>query len=274
MKKYLICFLFPIIIWCCTDEKELIPSPEPEFTYVLPQGDHDYDAVIVDYYNRYGCYFLYKYSLEHAYWNVNQSLNIMNTITLPNEKQIGKLLDLVDRKFLSHYPDTLLKRTLPLRIFLTEKIKDNFWGDNHTTLLGYRSLFISGAEEIEYTSDFINKFKISMQKEYITSFLAKNIAISTDFKQVSTLYYGMNFGSKPSYINGFLSKGGAATPLTDWMDYIQLAATQTRDDITSTYLINSVDKNGFIRKKYEIVLDYMLKNHHVDLERVGNDVEK
>ena len=65
MKKVLGLFLGGLLLLAgCYDEGSLNPSPEPELIYgkyTLPQGDHDYDARIGDWYTRCGFYILYKY---------------------------------------------------------------------------------------------------------------------------------------------------------------------------------------------------------------------
>ena len=43
----------------CNEEDDIVPRTENEVFYQLPQGDHDYDDKIVDYYNKYG--------LQHVY---------------------------------------------------------------------------------------------------------------------------------------------------------------------------------------------------------------
>lgn len=270
MKQNLIYILFFILFWCCSDEKDLEPSPEPEFNYTLPQGNHDYDKIIVDYYNRFGCYFLYDYTLDQAYWSVDESLGDYYMVILPDKSYIAPLLDLVDRKFIGHYPDTLLRRTLPLRIFLAADIIDNFWGESSVVLKGYHSLFISGARYADYTTDYINHFKSTINMEYVDNCLVGNISISEEFEQVSKAFYGL---STFSYANGFFSRTGAKSVQSDWQEYLEFAVSKTRDELTATYFNQSKDPNGLIEKKYEIVLDYMLKNYHIDLEAIGNDVE-
>ena len=53
----------------CNEEDDMVPRTENEVFYQLPQGDHDYDDKIVDYYNKYGFYILYEFEKKDLYWN-------------------------------------------------------------------------------------------------------------------------------------------------------------------------------------------------------------
>ena len=53
----------------CNEEDDIVPRTENEVFYQLPQGDHDYDDKIVDYYNKYGFYILYEFEKKDLYWN-------------------------------------------------------------------------------------------------------------------------------------------------------------------------------------------------------------
>ena len=61
--RYLLTIILGLFLWtgCNDDDETLVPSTEPEFRYVLPQGNHDYDTKIVNWYEDCGFYILYKY---------------------------------------------------------------------------------------------------------------------------------------------------------------------------------------------------------------------
>ena len=65
MKYKLFYILLIALAWVgCNDEDALTPTLESEPVIQFPQGDHDYDARIGDWYTRCGFYILYKYRLE------------------------------------------------------------------------------------------------------------------------------------------------------------------------------------------------------------------
>lgn len=54
-------------IACDDDSETLTPSDIAEYELVFPQGNHDYDARIVDWFDRTGIYMLYKFNTMDCY---------------------------------------------------------------------------------------------------------------------------------------------------------------------------------------------------------------
>ena len=71
--RYLLTIILGLFLWtgCNDDDETLVPSTEPEFRYVLPQGNHDYDTKIVNWYEDCGFYILYKYEDKDVFYNEN-----------------------------------------------------------------------------------------------------------------------------------------------------------------------------------------------------------
>ena len=69
--RYLLTIILGLFLWtgCNDDDETLVPSTEPEFRYVLPQGNHDYDTKIVNWYEDCGFYILYKYEDKDVFYN-------------------------------------------------------------------------------------------------------------------------------------------------------------------------------------------------------------
>ena len=82
--KYILCALIIGLTgwWSCSDDDETLVPSDPVVTIIeLPQGDHDYDTRIVDFYHRTGVYLLYKFSDKEIYYNVNNSWNVIYSDT-------------------------------------------------------------------------------------------------------------------------------------------------------------------------------------------------
>ena len=58
---------------CSDDDEKLTPSDLDEYELIIPQGNHDYDTKIVDFYNRTGVYMLYKFTDREVFFNVNNA---------------------------------------------------------------------------------------------------------------------------------------------------------------------------------------------------------
>ena len=103
------------------------------FGYSVPQGNHDYDDRIVDWNKRCNTFILYKFNLKELYWQVNaweeskpepegstSSFPYTNGLlgAVADEEYVGEQLDLIETLFLNFYPDTTLRRCLPLKLLL------------------------------------------------------------------------------------------------------------------------------------------------------------
>ena len=72
--KYMISIILGLVFWMgCSDDENLSPSDVPEYEITLPQGEHEYDDRIVNWFDRTGVYILYKFNPADAYFNVDQT---------------------------------------------------------------------------------------------------------------------------------------------------------------------------------------------------------
>ena len=82
-------FLFIGIILACDDDETLYPSDIKEYELIIPQGDHDYDDRIVDWFNRIGVYILYEFSPEDVYFNVSSEWAELRNDTVITEMLVA-----------------------------------------------------------------------------------------------------------------------------------------------------------------------------------------
>lgn len=68
--RYLLTIILGLFLWtgCNDDDETLVPSTEPEFRYVLPQGNHDYDTKIVNWYE--DCGFTFYISMRIKMYSI------------------------------------------------------------------------------------------------------------------------------------------------------------------------------------------------------------
>ncbi len=86
--KYSIYILLGLLIWVGCDDSEILePTLEPEPGYLLPQGNHDYDVRIVDWFERCGFYILYKYEPRDLYFNMGKGWLQLSSDTLERTKR-------------------------------------------------------------------------------------------------------------------------------------------------------------------------------------------
>ena len=116
----------------CNEEDDITPREGGEVFYTLPQGNHDYDDKIVEYYNKYGFYILYKFGEKDLYWNNTGWAKSMveeegfyyvseatgDLLGEPADPEyVGPLLKLIENNMFNIYPEDYLYH-LPLRFLL------------------------------------------------------------------------------------------------------------------------------------------------------------
>ena len=131
--RYLLVILSVILCVSCYDEGDLAPTEGTEEIFKLPQGDHDYDTKIVEWFKQYGFYALYIFDEKDIYWANENWLEggVPEISTAGTEKgkqgdpeYVGYLVDMLEKLFINHYPTDLLQKGMPLRVFLCSELWD------------------------------------------------------------------------------------------------------------------------------------------------------
>jgi hypothetical protein len=115
----------------CKKEGALTPS-EDEQGFKVPQGTKGYDTTIVDLYNKYHTYFLYKFADKDTYWTptgwknaTQQSSGAWTTgyeVTAANTDYVGQQVALAKKLWLSYYTDKFLSAFLPAKVMLCASV--------------------------------------------------------------------------------------------------------------------------------------------------------
>lgn len=287
-------FVFVMFCFACEDET-LSPTERPEFGYSVPQGDHDYDERIVDWKNRCNVFILYKFDLKELYWGVNnwgESVENPEGSMYPytagllgetaDENYVGQQLTLIENSFLNFYPDTTLRRCLPLKLLLCKRLDWRSYKGELTfypVYSGYDYLAFNWGNEnvLTMTDEDVKNFKNKANITFLERLIEKQkIVIPADF------YEGSNYTDKITsanmYSRGFLN---AATKLEDDAQYyIEAIVTTSYEDLiaettTGDYSYKGIlnpqkDVNGFILKKYNVLVQHMKEAYGIDLQAIGN----
>ncbi len=307
MKIIKIILVLALLQWCtvsCYKEDVLTPTEETENVYnkhTLPQGNHDYDTEIVALFQKYNTLFLYKYVPHDLYYNKSEWLggiydskcdSIIRTglFDVPaDESYVGDLLVLLKDIWLRYYPDSFLKNNLPGRVFMLDSLfwipayckglkghpQDYLW-NNHLAYAGGDYIAVTwGGERIEHiTPDEWYKLKSAIN----SVFLAKSASMGGNKPTDAFLAVSDYSVSVPWWEDGY--KYGFIKPTSDkqedWNTFIEAIVSNTYDILTSSgengFLHPDKDINGLIRQKYDIIIEYFLAVHEVDLQAIGNAV--
>ncbi len=301
--KILAALLFAAAVTAgCDKEVAPVSGTEPENVYgdhTLPQGNHDYDGYIADFYEDYGTLLLYKYVDHDLYWNVTASLQrLPDTSTATpgqllsgymdepaDENYVDEQLELIRAKFFRWFSESFLKEMLPRKIFLTRTFRFVYWRDGaYTTNVpahcysgsDYLAFEWGGPEIAAMTAAEKNAFQATSCSEFLKRLYTNGkIEAAPLFFTVSpytNLY--PNATVRPTV--GILPN--CATPANqanDWNSYVQYIVQTPYATLTAPggQLDPAVDVNGMIRRKYDIITAHFRDTYGIDLQAIGNDLE-
>lgn len=301
--KRLIVYLLLGLVGCmtsCDEEEKLNPSEEDIYGYFVPQGDHEYDATIVDWKNRYNIFALYKWIPKDYYWSPTGWTEFIpseegdplagtgnRSARMADENYVGQQLDLIDNQFLTFYSDTTLRRCLPLKIILCDSIE---WVNGIDGSRGFMNVdsyfdllaFSWGTEKVlSMTTEQKNQFRIDAHQTFLER-LIKNGKIVKKEQFFKLGDYSTSVSNRDMYGRGFIKSGTSAD--NDWENYVMaiistpyedLIAETGEKDYSNKGILNAIkDVNGLIRKKYDIVLNHWKEEYNIDLQAIGNAMEK
>lgn len=243
---------------------------------------------------RFNTFILYKFDMKELYWQVNDwnehkpsSEGDYYPFTgglsgdVADENYVGKQLDLIETLFFNFYPDTILKRCLPLKVLLCGKLEEyTAYGQLRETYIAYNGYdylaFNYGNENVlSLTDGQKNTFRIKANNTFLTRILDKGKVIVEP-----SFYEGMNYEkitTSDMYERGFIKAGTKRE--NDAKNFIDAIISNSYEDLmaentstsTNVGILNPVkDKNGFIRKKYDILVNGFKENYGIDLQAIGN----
>lgn len=294
MKYRLIFIVLSLVLWVsCYDEDALTPTETSEFNYTLPQGNHDYDTKIVSWFDRCGFYILYKYDPRDVYWSIRHWLEPGVTelsgskfkIEPADEEYVGGLLDVLERRFLNFYPDTLLQRCMPLKVLFGSNLKDDFYGKQNVRF-GLDFMLLDGADkdfqlrpphQIDLLKDTMN---LSFM-DYLTT--REKVVKPEEFFEVSS-YREESVSAEEMYSKGYIvTPYGKKNKNNDWNEYLKaiiknpytyLSAEPEDGDISFKGILHEKkDVKKLIVQKYNIIIQYFKQEYNIDLQKIGDSKE-
>jgi hypothetical protein len=301
-------FIAALCATACKKEGALTATPD-ETGYSVPQGTMPYDTTILNLYNKYGTYFLYRFTDKDTYWtptgwknSTMDSTGVWSTgylVTTADTGYVTKQLALVNKLWFAYYSEAFLKKYLPAKIMLCASIDSVY-----TSFLYNPTRYIKNTKSVgawfnydnicvNYGNSAIN----SMTSSDSTKFLAKvNLIFMQNITGRNLTAPTNAFSSIPTYATTFASQALAyaqgiitvyyntRSPQLDWNAYIEAMITRSETNLNKstantdmTYLgiLNvTKDSGGKIRQRYNIIRNYFITNYGVDLQAIGNAADK
>lgn len=272
MKYYWGILLICLFIACSgNDDVDVIEPWEEEYT--LPQGESDADSRIVDFYNQYGTYILYDYTYTDFRYEISSTMSV----ELPDPKYVGDMLDLLDDIWFDFYPAEFLKKTTPLKIMLAESIQYDIWP--YFVLAGESCLAFG------FCSDTLQKltpatkveFKDELQKTLWDYFI--DIEYPDDFFAVSDYTYVANVD--PASEDYARNRGFLANNNYEWSTSLNINTGMLSEETDITSFIAGMRtrtakeweddlKWPLVKKKYDILRNWIQENYGFDIQKIGN----
>ena len=280
----------------CRKEEKLTASPDRENVYgdhTLPQGNHAYDADIVQLFQKYNTMFLYRYVPNDLYFNINTYLGgtydpVKDSTTkygyfdVPaKEAYIGMQLELIKNIWLKYYSDALLKQGMPQKVYLLDSLYIAYSGpgkpvDNWPSFYD----FFKGGDyfAISYGGPYLATItpeeKYSLKGKLNAAFLALAhargaIKASASFAAL-TDYSALTWNNYYPFGALYYWQMNADKDLDLYMEAI-VSNSYAMLTAPGGILHPGVDTKGLIRKKYDLVIAYFKTAFGIDLQAIGNE---
>lgn len=271
--------IFPLVISLLTagcQKEDAIQPDELSPEYSLPQGNHTYDAQIVDFYRNYGCYILYKFTENDFRWNITS--NIPFTAEQGHEDYIAPALDALDKYLFKFYNVDFLKKALPYKIILSAKIVefrfDTSTGETHEVPANSASTFNhfafgrAGASLTNMTEAELKQMKVDLNREFW------NQAVSFDKIPIPPVFIAAtNYADVQSWnfknYGAFLKPGLVITAYSDFIEYINLILSNTPEELEQTLFLPQNDPNGKYKFKYNTIINYYQDTYGINLQSIA-----
>lgn len=273
------------LISCQKEDPLNVSMPGTNVFYKLPQGNQPYDDKIVELYNKYNCFILYKF--DSVDYNYNLTGNVFDNLSIvpADTNYITEALGFLDKNLFNLYPDAFLKKSLPFSILLASDISVNVTDRNESGV--HRLSAISSVRSLSFgivndslgslTSAQLDSTRGLLQMYYWQLAINNgNLDLPDSWSDFSSTNFYYEYASKNPRANGILpvSLNLWMFPkfdyFSDFLGYIDLITSSDSATIEHTWLDPAVDVKGLYRKKYEMIINYYKDNYGIDLQAIGN----
>lgn len=267
IKNILLISLLAIGFCGCSEEDSLEPSGT-EVGFKMPQGNHDYDDRIMEYYEKYnGVCLLYRYEEKDAYWTARYYYKtVFDPLTQtynpygpngatgfyyfqyenPDTNYINQHLDLLEESFFNLYKEEALKKYLPLKLLLASTLT-NAKTKTLTEAVNAKAIYDETIVQLlfagcnasieEMTTEEKETYSYDVNRMFLYEYLAsgKLMEIPLAFSEVST-YSTTTVSDMPTlYKNGLLNSSASMSYETDWKNFMDAIFTTPYEDMIAYY---------------------------------------
>lgn len=293
------------IVSSCTKKEEALTPSNIDVTYKVPQGSSAYDQTIVNYYNDYGTYLLYKFTERDAYWTpTGWKRPILNDaagnwsgidVAAADPSAVAAQLDLINKSFFSLYPKPFLKQFLPVKLLLCSKVDSIYttgvFNPTYITTKNVKKIAAFSSYDniyINYGDATVNQmtaaeklaFLARLNQVFFQNISERGLIKPTNEFIISADYTTSNATQAVAYGKGIVGTYISSNATSDWNAYILAMVTLSEADLNRSVvntnaslvgILNATkDTNGIIKKRYNLVRNYFINTFQLDLQAIGN----
>lgn len=276
--KIFLVLSFFVISYSCYKEDAVEPTADKE-KYVnvdslKNQGSNIYQDRLISYFDKYNILTMYRFDSLLFYYEIvgNPPYKYKDA----EEPSVGSLLDIIDEMFYQQLGNKAILKFSPLCVLLVSDLEHSGReGEYYYCYFGLYCLTFSGADERVFTWN--NERKIEYKNDVTSAYLIRMIDRELVEKPIdftlASKYKNPIVSSNNYKEYGFVkdSKDCWDDEVSDLRSYIKLIVSTRTEDLTAMggLLDPEVDKKGFIRKKYGILVKFF-KQHDIDIVKIGN----
>lgn len=268
------------------DDVEAYSGDEPVWSEaILPQGNHDYDKTIMALHKRYGFLPVYRFCTKDYSWNVtsHNDYSVDKTtgkitfgiVAAPADTNyVSDGLELMQQTVLQFLPDSIVKKTFPMLVFLADSIISASPKDIAGTEAVFDKELVYSGYDFFIFSGFNRKtssMTASQRKSYRTA------AMTMVFKRAvdnGVITYPSAFASVSTYDDNehrsnYRQLGFVETIVPsakyDLKTYLKAIVSMTTTQFQQQYA-----NYPLVKKKYDIIVSYMKQQYGIDLQTIAD----
>lgn len=265
-----------VMLWNCNPQEDDIIPEGIEEKYTLPQGNHEFDDKIVEFYDSTGVFVLYRYESLDANWNITglyPNTNYPLEVVLPEEEALELGVRMVFENWLDLYPLSTLKETLPRKVLLADSILKKSSSQGEAALAEYTYTFDNiciGNVNASLASVDKKEFKAMLNLAYISYCIdyGKMVVPEAFYAMVDYSKVTASNASKYAIVKHSPNMGAKE----DMLGYLNMIFTEDQIGMDTWWFDtmwgfdSPFDADGLCKKRCGILVDEMKRLYNIDLE--------
>ncbi len=278
-RSFIPALMAALALSSCYHEKDItaeIGKPQ----YVIEDSEDSVGHFIYEFYQNYGVYILYDYSELDYRWNLNSTELLNEDYNFIRQKDKAALslgIEYLEKTLFQFYNDGFKQKYFPIKILLADTIINGSYSSGNKDDIAFTGRNYLAIGRIRQDLENLSDEELKERRGIIHGKLWANniytnglIEIPQEFFEPGLEYYGKSLGKDADpRAFGFWSTTGyantAPTQNQDIDDFVRMITSHTQAEMEA-----EMADYELLRNKYEILLNYLNTQYHIDLQSIGN----